>query len=91
MTEGVGVLRSRDSMSATLGVLDAVGDTTTADPHTATWEATNLRRVATVLAAAATAREETRGSPLARGLPRAPTTGSGAYDWCRCSTRTGCS
>jgi L-aspartate oxidase len=62
MTEGVGVLRSRDSMAATLGVLDAVSSTTSTDPHTQAWEATNLAAVATVLAANAKMRKETRGS-----------------------------
>ncbi len=62
MTEGVGVLRSRDSMSATLGVLDAVSATASTDPHTEAWEATNLAAVATVLAANAKMRKETRGS-----------------------------
>jgi L-aspartate oxidase len=62
MTEGVGVLRSRDSMAATLGVLDAVSSTTSTDPHTQAWEATNLAAVATVLAANAKMRRETRGS-----------------------------
>ncbi len=69
MTEGVGVLRSRDSMSAALGVLDAVGHTTTVDPHTQAWETTNLHAIATVLAANAKLRTETRGSHWREDFP----------------------
>jgi L-aspartate oxidase len=69
MTEGVGVLRSRDSMATTLGVLDAVGRTTTADPHTRAWETTNLHAVATVLTANAKMRRETRGSHWREDYP----------------------
>ncbi|MFN8168472.1 MAG: L-aspartate oxidase [Candidatus Nanopelagicales bacterium] len=69
MTEGVGVLRSRDSMSATLGVLDAVGATTSDDPHTRAWETTNLHAVATVLTANAKMRKETRGSHWREDFP----------------------
>jgi L-aspartate oxidase len=43
-------------------VLDAVSSTTSTDPHTQAWEATNLAAVATVLAANAKMRKETRGS-----------------------------
>ncbi|MEI8055926.1 MAG: L-aspartate oxidase [Actinomycetes bacterium] len=69
MTEGVGVLRSRDSMSMTLGVLDAIGQTTSADPHTQAWETTNLHAVATVLTANAKMRKETRGSHWREDFP----------------------
>ncbi|MBI1378127.1 MAG: L-aspartate oxidase [Frankiales bacterium] len=69
MTEGVGVLRSRDSMSATLGVLEAVGRTTSSDPHTEAWETTNLHTVATVLTANAKMRKETRGSHWREDYP----------------------
>jgi aspartate oxidase len=69
MTEGVGVLRSRDSMATALGVLEAVGDTTSSDPHTGSWETTNLHAVATVLAANAKMRKETRGSHWREDFP----------------------
>jgi L-aspartate oxidase len=69
MTEGVGVLRSRDSMATTLGVLDAMGNTTTREPHTDAWETTNLHAVATVLTASAILRTETRGSHWREDFP----------------------
>lgn len=69
MTEGVGVLRSRDSMATTLGVLDAVGATTSDDPHVQAWETTNLHALATVLTANAKMRKETRGSHWREDFP----------------------
>ena len=69
MTEGVGVLRSRDSMAIAIGVLEAVGRTTSVDPHTESWETTNLHAVATVLAANAKMRKETRGSHWREDFP----------------------
>ncbi len=69
MTEGVGVLRSRDSMATTLGVLHALGTTVTGDPQTKAWETTNLHAVATVLAANAKMRKETRGSHWREDFP----------------------
>jgi len=69
MTEGVGVLRSRDSMATALGVLEAVGATTSTDPHTGSWETTNLHAVATVLTANAKTRTETRGSHWREDFP----------------------
>ena len=69
MTEGVGVLRSRDSMSAALGVLGAVGRTTTIDLHTDAWETTNLHTIATVLTLNAKTRQETRGSHWREDYP----------------------
>ncbi len=69
MTEGVGVLRSRDSMATTLGVLEAVGATTSSDPYTGSWETTNLHTVATLLTANAKMRRETRGSHWREDFP----------------------
>jgi L-aspartate oxidase len=60
MTRGAGVLRSAASLDDTAGELTLLGarrDT----PRNATWEATNLLTVATVLVAAARTRRETRG------------------------------
>jgi L-aspartate oxidase len=70
MTEGVGVLRSRDSMATTLGVLNAVGETTSDDPHVQAWETTNLHALATVLTANAKMRKETRGSHWREDFPQ---------------------
>ena len=60
MTEGVGVLRSAQSMAAAAAVVAelAVGD----EPATQSWELTNLALLAGVLARHAAIREETRGS-----------------------------
>ncbi|AEH11645.1 L-aspartate oxidase [Candidatus Protofrankia datiscae] len=65
MADGAGVLRSEQSLRATAKTLAALGDprvggTVTAGPDA--WEMTNLRTVATALVAAATMRQETRGS-----------------------------
>jgi L-aspartate oxidase len=61
MSVGVGVLRSSDSLDATLAVLDRLGARSSTDPGPLTWEATNLHTVATALVTAAHRREETRG------------------------------
>lgn len=62
MTEGVGVLRSGDSLATASAVLDSLAAGVDDDPSTDTWETTNLHAVASVLAANAAARHETRGS-----------------------------
>ena len=67
--QGVGVLRSRDSMATSLGVLDALASSVTGDPRTKAWETTNLHAVATVLAANAKMRKETRGSHWREDFP----------------------
>jgi L-aspartate oxidase len=69
MTQGAGVLRSADSLATTTAVLDALGRAPGDDPHTQAWETTNLHAVASVLAASATAREETRGSHWREDFP----------------------
>ena len=85
MTEGVGVLRSRDSMATTLGVLNAVGETTSDDPHVQAWETTNLHALATVLTANAKMRKETRGSHWREDFPN-----TDDIDWkVRLSSRLG--
>jgi L-aspartate oxidase len=61
MTTGAGVLRSGASLAATAGVLVDLGARPAA-AGTGSWEATNLVTVAAALVAAATRREETRGS-----------------------------
>ena len=43
--------------------------TTSTDPHTASWETTNLHAIATVLTANAKTRKETRGSHWREDFP----------------------
>ena len=71
MTDGAGVLRSRESLGRTLGRLRELGLRAgrPGDPGTAAWEATNLHTVATFVALAARAREETRGSHWREDFP----------------------
>ena len=61
MTDGAGVLRSAESLSATAGLLSQLGDEHSDRPRTDAWEATNLMTIATTLVASAFARRETRG------------------------------
>ncbi len=68
MTDGVGVLRSAQSMSQALAALDTFGP---GDPSTSAWEMTNLLFVGRALAMAALAREETRGSHWREDYPDA--------------------
>jgi L-aspartate oxidase len=57
-------------MATTLGVLNAVGETTSDDPHVQAWETTNLHALATVLTANAKMRKETRGSHWREDFPQ---------------------
>ncbi len=66
MTEGVGVLRSAESMQATVAALSGLG---AGEPSTAAWEMTNLLLVGKALAQAALLREETRGSHWREDFP----------------------
>jgi L-aspartate oxidase len=69
MTEGAGVLRSRDSLGATCARLMELRLQTDDHPRTEAWEATNLHTVASFVAAAARHREETRGSHWREDFP----------------------
>ena len=62
MADGAGVLRSAASLETTSVRLVELRQHRGDAPRTATWEATNLLTVATVMAFAASRREETRGS-----------------------------
>lgn len=63
MSRGASVLRSGESLAETArALLDARWTPVKVEPRTESWEATNLLTVASVLVAAAGAREETRGS-----------------------------
>lgn len=74
MTEGVGVLRSKDSINRTLKVLAPIADSDVdVTPCTETWELTNLHAVSTALALSALTREETRGSHWREDFPAART------------------
>jgi L-aspartate oxidase len=70
MADGVGVLRSAASMAqAIAGLAGLVVGDEAAGRSTEAWEATNLHAVASVLAAHALAREETRGSHWREDFP----------------------
>ena len=69
MTEWAGVLRSRDGLVTGAAELVALAGTTAEEPDVAAWETTNLHTIATALLAAATRREETRGSHWREDFP----------------------
>jgi L-aspartate oxidase len=69
MTEGASVLRSRESLGRTGGRLVELRLLRSGSPHVEAWEATNILTVATFLAAAARAREETRGCHWREDFP----------------------
>jgi L-aspartate oxidase len=69
MTDWAGVLRSRTGLAAGALELDALGGRSVEAPDVAAWETTNLHTIATALLAAATARQETRGSHWREDLP----------------------
>ncbi|MEI8082853.1 MAG: FAD-binding protein, partial [Actinomycetes bacterium] len=62
MTDGVGVLRTADSMAGAVKIIDDAMTVADATPSTHSWETTNVALTARVLAEAAALREETRGS-----------------------------
>ena len=69
MTEGAGVLRSADSLSISLSVLEAMTVSSTEDANTAAWETTNVHAAATAIAYGASIRKETRGSHWREDFP----------------------
>jgi L-aspartate oxidase len=69
MTLGAGVLRSAASLAVTVSTVDGLGGRTYGKPEPDAWEASNLHAVATVLAATATLRTETRGCHWREDFP----------------------
>jgi L-aspartate oxidase len=68
MTERVGVLRSADGLGLAAKSLEDLASTP-GDEETAAWETTNLVSISAALTAAATLREETRGSHWREDFP----------------------
>ena len=62
MSRDAGVLRDAAGLSRLSATLQKLAGQRSSDPRTESWEATNLLTVATALVAAATRRQETRGS-----------------------------
>jgi L-aspartate oxidase len=62
MSTDAGVLRDAAGLARASATLQKLAGPRSADPRTETWEATNLLTVATALVAAASRRQETRGS-----------------------------
>ena len=69
MSDGVGVLRSAESVAAAAAEVAALPQQFPAEPATEAWETTNIAVVATVLAHQAGARLETRGSHWREDYP----------------------
>jgi L-aspartate oxidase len=69
MTTQAGVLRSPAGLAEAGAALARLGDRSTQAGDVAAWETTNLHAVGSALVAAATAREETRGSHWREDFP----------------------
>ena len=70
MADGVGVLRSADSLGGAIdGLAGMVTDDLPDGRSTGDWEATNLHAISSVLARHALLREETRGSHWREDFP----------------------
>jgi L-aspartate oxidase len=69
MTSRVGVLRTAEGLAEAAALLDKLAGATGEVIDEDAWETTNLLTVSTALAAAATAREETRGSHWREDFP----------------------
>ncbi len=71
MTQGVGVLRSRESVAGALATVLSQPEGGLADLCTQAWETTNVATAAAAIALAAGVREETRGSHWREDFPNA--------------------
>ena len=69
MSEGAGVMRSKESLQRTLNTLNELSKHTTSDQSIESWEATNLYHLATAVAQGAMIREESRGSHWRSDFP----------------------
>ena len=70
MSAGAGVIRTDRSLhAAAVALAAAASDDATVEPRPEAWDATNLHTVATALVAAASRREETRGSHWREDFP----------------------
>lgn len=71
MTQGVGVLRSKESLEKALQELDRISKKTTTDAGIDSWETTNLFLLAKAIVLSALMREESRGSHRREDFPGA--------------------
>jgi L-aspartate oxidase len=69
MSSRAGVLRSGAGLTEAVAGLAALGEQADDKPGADAWQATNLHLVASAIAAAALAREETRGSHWREDFP----------------------
>ena len=69
MSDGAGVLRSKESLTATAISLSEIRHRTTSTASTKSWETTNLYQLAQAILKAALLREETRGSHWREDFP----------------------
>ncbi len=69
MSREAGVVRSRESLTRAKEELHKLRDLRSKDPHTASWETTNLLLLAEAIVSAALMREESRGSHWREDFP----------------------
>lgn len=70
MSNGAGVIRSRESLENVLAILKELSSRTSSQPCVEAWEATNLHSLANALVRSALIREETRGSHWREDFPQ---------------------
>ena len=69
MSNGAGVLRSAQSLHATMDQLEAIGKVVSDEPCVEAWETTNLHQLAMAIVRSALSRQETRGSHWREDFP----------------------